>query len=183
MPDCGAYGPAPKLIDNPRPFANNKTIEADDMRRLSNLMLVGAATALILCSPASGRAALLDWETQGSYVHQFAHLLFLGAMLFFIREMHQAGLQTARGFRCLIWTCWLLALWNLDAIIGHTIDWSMRTPIILGTELSRRLVMENISTWIFYIHRFNHFLLLPPAFYLLYRGLRIMAQEFQARRP
>lgn len=150
------------------------------MKRFFILMLVASA---VLWSPASSLAALLEWETQGSYVHQFAHLLFLAAMLFFIREMYQAGLQTARGFRCLIWACWLLALWNLDAVIGHTIDWSLRNPLILGKGLSRRLVMENVSIWIFYIHRLNHFLLLPPAVYLLYRGLRIMAREFQARQP
>ncbi len=151
------------------------------MRGFFSRVLVGTAT-LLLCTPATSLAVLFEWETQGSYVHQFAHLMFLGAMLFFIREMYQGGLQTARGFRCLLWTCWLLALWNLDAVIGHTIDWSLRNPLILGEGLSRRLVMENVRTWVFYIHRLNHFLLLPPAFYLLYRGLRIMAQEFQAKR-
>jgi hypothetical protein len=137
---------------------------------------------VLLASSSANLATLFEWETQGSYVHQFAHLLLLGAVLFFIREMYQAGLQTTRGFRRLIWACWLLALWNLEAVIGHTIDWSLRNPLILGEGLSRRLVMENLSTWIFYIHRFSHFLLLPPAFYLLYRGLQIMAQEFKAGR-
>ncbi len=145
-------------------------------------VLVGTAI-VILSSPTSGLAALFDWETQGSYVHQFAHLLFMGAMLFFIREMYHAGLQAARGFRCLIWACWLLALWNLDAVIGHTIDWSLRNPLILGEGVSRRLVMENVSTWVYYITKLNHFILLPPAFYLLYRGLQTMAQEFETRRP
>ena len=150
------------------------------MRRFFCQALSGTVFFL-LCSPSPGQAALFEWATEGSYVHQVAHLLFFGAMLFFIREMYRGGLQAARGFRCLIWACWLLALWNLDALIGHSIDWSLRNPLILGEGLSRRIVMEDVRLWVYYIHRLNHFLLTPLAFYLFYRGLRIMAQEFQAR--
>ena len=151
------------------------------MRGLLCRVFVGTVFVL-LSSPASSLAALFEWGTEGSYVHQVAHLLFFGAMVFFIREMHRGGLQANPGFRCLIWACWLLALWNLDALIGHTVDWSLRNPLILGEGLSRRLLMENARTWVFYFHRLNHFLLLPPAFYLLYRGLKTLAQEFQTRR-
>lgn len=152
------------------------------MRRFYCQVFLGSML-LLLCSPASARAALFEWGTEGSYVHQIAHLLFFGAMLFFIKEMHRGELQAAPGFRCLIWACWLIAIWNLDAIIGHTIDWSLRNPLILGEGLSRRLVMENTRTWLFYFHRLNHFLLLPPAFYLFYRGLQRLSREFQSRRP
>jgi hypothetical protein len=150
------------------------------MRGFFCQVLVGTVIVL-LCSPASALAALFDWGTEGSYVHQFAHLLFFGAMLFFIREMYRAGLQATHGFRCLIWACWLLALWNLDALIGHAIDWSLRNPLILGEGLTRRIVMENAPTWFYYFHRLNHFLLLPPAFYLFYRGLKTLAREFQTK--
>lgn len=152
------------------------------MRRFC-CQVFGGTAILLVCSPASALAAFFDWGTEGSYIHQFAHLLFFGAMLFFIREMYRGGLHTTRGFRCLIWSCWLLALWNLDALIGHPVDWSLRNPIILGKGLSRRLVMEDLSTWVYYLHRLNHFLLLPPAFYLLYRGLQILARESQTRQP
>lgn len=152
------------------------------MKRFHRQVLSGTLI-ILLCSPASSLAALLEWGTEGSYVHQMAHLLFSGAMLFFIREMYRGGLQAARGFRCLIWACWLLALWNLDALIGHAADWSLHNPLILGEGLSRWLVMENAHTWLFYITKLNHFLLLPPAFYLLYRGLKTLAREFQSGRP
>jgi hypothetical protein len=137
---------------------------------------------LPLLSPASAQAAFFEWATEGSYVHQIAHLLFLGAILFFIKEMRRGELQDTKGFRSLIWACWLLVLWNLDALIGHTIDWSLANPIIMGEGMSRRLVMENARTWVFYIHRLNHFLLLPPAFYLFYRGLLMLSREFEFRR-
>jgi hypothetical protein len=151
------------------------------MRSLFRRALVGTVFVIVI-SPASARAAFFEWGTEGSYVHQIAHLLFLGAILFFIKEMYRGELSETRGFRCLIWACWLLVVWNLDSLIGHSIDWSLRNPLILGEGLSRRLVMENARTWLFYVHRLNHFLLLPPAFYLFYRGLLLMSREFQSRR-
>ena len=60
-------------------------------------------------SPPSALALSLEWPTEGSYVHQIAHLLFGAAMLFFIREIYKTGLQKFRGFRFLIWAwgfCW-----------------------------------------------------------------------------
>ncbi len=170
-----------KPIDIAPVFNNNRDSETDAMRPFFRQALLGTVV-VILCSPASGQAALLEWGPEGSYVHQMAHLLFFGSLLFFIREMYRGGLQTARGFRCLIWACWLLALWNLEALFGHIIDWSLHNPLILGEGMSRRLVMENTHTWLFYITKLNHFLLLPPAFYLLYRGLKILTREFQGGR-
>jgi len=121
-----------------------------------------------------------QWGTQGSYVHQTAHLLFAGAMLFFIYEMVKEGLRKYRGFRCLIWACAVLAYWNADAFVGHAVEWSMTNPVIMGQGLSRRLLMENFTSWVYYITQFMHWLFLIPAFYLFYRGLKALAQESQA---
>jgi hypothetical protein len=146
------------------------------MKRRIYLVIAGVI-ALLLLSPKSSPAFSLNWETEGSYVHQISHLLFLGAMLFFIYEMRHAGLGKYKGFRYLNWSCWLLALWNLDAVVGHTVDWSLRNPVILGQGLSRRLLMENFQTWLYYVTKLNHFILLVPAFYLFYRGLSAFTRE------
>lgn len=151
------------------------------MKRRSLTIVLGVFLALLLSSrPAAAQwVGWFQWGTQGSYVHQFAHLLFFGAMLFFIREMRRGGLHAYPGFRCLVWACWILAFWNLDAVLGHTIEWSLTNPVILGHGLNRRLLMENLQTWIFYLTKFNHFFFLIPAFYLFYRGLKALAQKTQ----
>jgi hypothetical protein len=123
------------------------------------------------------------WGTEGSYVHQLAHLLFCGAMIFFIYEMRQEKLQSYRGFRYLIWGCAILALWNLDAVVGHTLEWGRTNRTFLGQGLSERLVMENWESWFYYVTKIDHFALLIPAFYLYYRGLKILARESQTERP
>jgi hypothetical protein len=152
------------------------------MARRPGLVFSGIIIALSVF-PGDSLFPSLQWPTEGSYVHQIAHLLFFGAMLFFIREIYQAGLQKFRGFHYLIW-CWLLlALWNLDAFIGHWADWSLRNPVILGRGFSRQILMENFHTWLFYITKIDHFILLVPAFYLFYRGLKALAQKTPAEYP
>ncbi len=133
---------------------------------------------LLLLSPRYALAeGWFQWGTEGSYVHQIAHLLFGAAMLFFIREIYEAGLQRFRGFHFLVWAWGFLALWNFDAFIGHWTEWTLHNPVIMGQGFSRQLLMSDAHTWLFYVTKIDHFLLLPPAFYLFYRGLKVLAKE------
>ena len=138
---------------------------------------------VVLGSPRPGLAFDLLWETQGSYVHQMAHLAFALAMVFLIYEIKRGELRGMPGFRSLVWGCVLLAWWNFDAIIGHALDWSLTFPIILGSGVHRRLLMENWQTWAFYITKITHFLLLPPAFYFFYRSLKRFSRGSESKSP
>ena len=94
-----------------------------------------AVFVLVLFAPRYALAQWVTWYqfgTEGSYVHEIAHLLFAFAMLFFIYEIFHAHLQMFRGFRLLVWAWAILALWNLDAFIGHWADWTLQNPVILG---------------------------------------------------
>jgi hypothetical protein len=37
--------------------------------------------------------------------------------------------------------------------------------------------MDDFQTWVVYLTKIDHFVLLVPAFYLFYRGLKALAQE------
>jgi hypothetical protein len=150
-------------------------------RRLAPIF--AAVFAFLLFSPSYGLAISLSWPTEGSYVHETAHILFAAAMLFFIIEIHQAGLAHFRGFRLLIWAWGILAFWNLDAFIGHWADWTLANPVIIGTGLSREILMYDFHTWLVYLTKIDHFLFLAPAFYLFYRGLKVLEQGWGAERP
>ena len=139
--------------------------------------------ALVFFAPRSGLAIEFLWETQGSYVHQMAHLLFAVAMILFLYEIYRGELRGMPGFRSLMWACGLLAWWNLDAIVGHAIDWSLHNPVILGEGLHRRLLMEDWQTWAFYVTKIDHFLFTIPAFYFFYRGLKRFSRETEAQGP
>lgn len=152
------------------------------MRRRLGVVL-SWVIVLLFFFPRSGAAFWFGWETEGSYVHQTAHLLFLFATLFFIYEMRREGLAKTKGFRSLQWSCWLLAIWNLDAMVGHWAEWSLTNPVIMGEGLSRRLLMYDLQTWVYYVTKLNHFILPVPALYLFYRGLKAFTQEPPVGRP
>jgi hypothetical protein len=147
-------------------------------RRL--VRLGSAGFVLVLLVPSHALAQWVTWHnygTQGSYVHQIAHLLFGLSMLFFIQEIFHARLEKFRGFRLLIWAWALFALWNFDAFVGHWADWTLENPVIMGQGWSRRLLMDSFQTWLVYITKIDHFVFLVPAFLLFYLGLRALARK------
>ncbi len=142
--------------------------------------------AFLFLAPRLCQAEWFSWYefgTEGSYVHEFAHLLFAAAMIFFIFEIFHSDLQKFLGFRFLAWAWGLLAWWNLDATVGHWADWTLGNPVIIGKGFNRQIIMESTKTWIFYIGKIDHFIFLVPAFYLLYRGLKILDQQARIERP
>jgi hypothetical protein len=154
------------------------------MRRLQTVIFaVSAVFSFLLVSPPPALAVSFKWTTEGSYVHQTAHLLFAAALLFFIWEIYHTGLQRFDGFRLLIWSWGILFLWNLNAFVGNWSKWTLSNPVILGHGFSRQLLMSDAYAWLFYLTQIANFLLLPPAFYLFYRGLKLLAREPRPEGP
>ena len=147
-------------------------------RRLA--MICSTACCLLFFSPRYSLAAGFMWPSAGPYVNEIAHLLFFGAMIFFIYEIRYAGLENFPGFRYLLWAWIFLALWNLDAIVGRWAAWSLSEPLILGEGQSLRLQMHDFHTWMVFITQINNFILLIPAFYLFYRGIKALAKISRA---
>jgi hypothetical protein len=147
-------------------------------RRLVRLGSTGFL--LVMLMPSHALAQWVTWysfATQGSYVHQIAHLLFGLSMLFFIQEIFHAKLQKFRGFRLLVWAWALLALWNFDAFVGHFADWTLENPVIMGQGWGRQLLMDSFHPWLVYVTKIDHFVLLVPAFLMFYLGLRALARK------
>ncbi len=149
------------------------------MRRRIGQVL-GAAALSVLIAPRPSLAQWFSWYefgTEGSYVHETAHLLFAAAMIFFIYQVRHTDLHKFRGFRLLSWAWVFLAWWNLDAFVGHWAEWTLHNPVIMGQGLWRSIVMFNVKTWVFYLCKIDHFIFLVPAFYLLYRGLKVLDRQ------
>ncbi len=114
---------------------------------------------------------------EGFYLHQIAHLAFIGALLFFIYKLAQE-VREHGSFRLLAWACGLLVLWNLDHLVGHLSALALSPQDFLGPEgdFTQRLVMSGPASWIYYLTSLDHFLLVA-ACYLFYRGLKALAKE------
>ena len=138
------------------------------------------ACFLLFFSTRYSLAACNKWPTTGPCVNEIAHLLFFGAMVFFIYEIRLAGLEKFRGFRYLLWAWTLLALWNLDAFVGHLAVGTLTRPNTFGEGWYQRSLMYDFHTWTVFITRLSNFILLVPAFYLFYRGIKALAQISRA---
>jgi hypothetical protein len=154
------------------------------MRGLQTVLLAASAVfSFFLISAPQALALSLQWPTEGSYVHQTAHLVFAAAMLFFILEIYYTGLHRFGGFRLLIWSWAILALWNLNNFVGNWSRWTLSNQLILGRGFSRQLLISDAHAWLFYFTRIDDFLLLPLAFYFFYRGLKVLAREPRPQGP
>jgi hypothetical protein len=116
---------------------------------------------------------------EGLFIRQFSYLFFLVAMFFFYFELNQEKLKKYRGLRFLSWASLLFALWNLDCFIGQFLTLNLDVSPVLGSagSLTQQVPMPNILNWFYYITKLDN-LLLVPAFYLFYLGLKVFSQEY-----
>jgi hypothetical protein len=138
-------------------------------------IITSIACCWLIFSPRDLLAASSLWPQAGPYVNEIAHLLFLGAMIFFIHEIRSADLKQFLGFRYLFWAWVLLAAWNLDAFAGRLAAWFLTGPLLAGEGLPLKLQIADVQSWVVFITQILNFILLVPAFYLLYRGIRALA--------
>ncbi|MEJ5328865.1 MAG: hypothetical protein WHT07_01775 [Desulfobaccales bacterium] len=133
---------------------------------------------LLLTFPRPSLALISHGHPEGLYVHQLAHLLFAGAMIFLIYMIKREGLQRVGGFRTLIWAGVLYTWWNLLAFAGHTAEVFLSEQAFVGrpTDFGQRLLMDEAAAWVYYVAKMDH-LILVPAFYLFYRGLKALTHK------
>lgn len=146
------------------------------MTRLQSLLWPAIPVVLLAC-PRPGWALISHGHPEGLFVHQLAHLLFAGAMIFLIYMITREGLQRAAGFRTLVWAGVFFIWWNLVAFAGHTAEVFLSEQAFMGraTDFGQRLQMEDLGAWIYYFAKMDH-LILVPAFYLFYRGLKALVR-------
>ena len=158
---------------NPRP--NNQR------RRLLPWMVGFLIGLFILPSPAW--AFIPHWDPREAFfIRQFAYLFWALAMVFFIFALRQEKVQEHRGFRRLVWAGIFFALWNFDCFIGQFIDLLMNFQG--GTGLTTGAVPDlpatGVGHWLYYLTKLDH-LLLVPAFFFFYLGIRAFSRDPEVR--
>ena len=153
------------------------------MDRSANQIWLGVL-AIIIFDPRPTLALQTHGPPEGLYVHQLAHVLFAAALLFLMWQIKYEGLTGFPGFRQLRWACGLFVLWNVVAFLGH---WSEELLLPLHFQgqpgnLSQRLIMSRFYAWIYYLTKLDH-LILVPAFFLLWRGLKALLSKTPGETP
>jgi hypothetical protein len=144
----------------------------------SRLYVIGFLLgSLFWASPAL--AFISHWDPKEAFfIRQFSYLFWALAMLFFFYELKQVKLQQHRGFRLLAGASVFFALWNFDCFIGQFIALYLDTAVTSGGTKSfpSDLKMAEVSHWVYYFIKMDH-LLLVPAFFLFYRGIKAFVQD------
>jgi len=140
--------------------------------------------AFILFDPRPTLALQSHGPPEGLYVHQLAHFFFAAALLFLIWLIKYEGMVGLPGFRQIRWACGLFVLWNVVAFVGHWSEVLLVPQVFQGHqgELSQRLIMSRISAWVYYLTKLDH-LILVPAFFLLWRGLKALLSKTPKEAP
>ena len=110
---------------------------------------------------------------------------FLPPPSFFLSgKLKYEGLKGLPGFRQIRWACGLFVLWNVVAFVGHWSEVLLIPQAFRGQQgdLSQSLIMSRFSAWIYYLTRLDH-LVLVPAFFLLWRGLRALLAKTPREAP
>jgi hypothetical protein len=147
------------------------------------LTWVAAFSLLYLFLPSPAWAFIPHSDPREAFfIRQFSYLFWALAMLFFIFALRQENLRKHPGFRWLVWSAIFFALWNVDCFIGQLIalNVSPQGAPAFTTGNDQNLTATGTWLWFFYITKLDH-LLLVPAFFCFYQGIRAFARDPEVR--
>lgn len=87
--------------------------------KLKQRLNIVIATALAVSFPAQAWALQSHGAPEGNYVHQMAHLLFMGALCYLYWHTRRTQELSSKGWKYLQIFCFIFACWNLLAFVGH----------------------------------------------------------------
>ena len=137
--------------------------------------------ASLSMSPEKAFALQIHSQLGGLYVHQIAHTFFLFSMGILIFWLQKSRLIEKRSWRYIQISCLFFILWNIDAIIGHTIDSRLSSHASLGGGWVRNMVLNRgIAFYLYYLIKMDH-LLCVPAIMFLFLGLKRLKLESEEK--
>jgi hypothetical protein len=116
---------------------------------------------------------------EGHYVHQMAHILFMGALIYLYWHIGRVTSFVSKGWRYLRAFCLLFLLWNILTFTGHAAAVHVHSEDIIlqaGSWNSYLLPPYHTAKILFYFARLDH-LLSVPAMFFLYISLKTFYAE------
>lgn len=118
---------------------------------------------------------------EGLYVHQMAHALFIGALIYLYWHTRKTQETSGRGWKYFQVFCLFLIAWNILAFIGHeTLEYLQDSDFLQRNTWDARLAYPiSFKKILYYVTKMDHFLIVPAllalvislrAFYLAAKG-------------
>ena len=150
------------------------------MKISSHITTIFPALALLFMLPENAWALQPHGAPEGLYVHQMAHILFMSALAYLYLHIRKTTALISKGWRYLRIFCLLFFLWNLVALIGHTMALYL-TPadfINRGSWHAQIAAPLDFTKVVYFLSTMDH-VLFVPAFFSLFLSLRTFYREAQ----
>jgi hypothetical protein len=106
---------------------------------------------------------------EGHYVHQMAHILFMGALAYLYWHIGRAQVSASKGWKYLQIFCLLIFLWNVLTFTGHAAAVHvLPEDIIIQGKTWNSYIQPPYHTAkiLYYFARLDHLLSVPAMFFL-----------------
>jgi hypothetical protein len=106
---------------------------------------------------------------EGLYVHQMAHLLFIGALAYLYWHTRRTQETSGKGWKYFQLFCLFLIAWNALAFTGHSTYEHLEAGDFIdqntwAAKLAYPITFKKI---LFYLAKMDHFLIVPALFALV----------------
>jgi hypothetical protein len=133
---------------------------------------------LLLGQTESAWALQSHSAPEGIYVHQLAHVLFMGALAYLYWHTRRSPVLTSKGWKYLQIFCILLFCWNLLAFTGHeAFEYLSPTDFINSNSWREEIAPPLSFTKVLYFFSKMDHLLNVPALLALVISLRTFYLE------
>ena len=147
-----------------------------------NLLQAGFIFCCFLFFPDTAWALQSHGAPEGLFVHQMAHVFVTFAMAYWFWDIRRSSFQ-GKGWRYLLIFCVLMLIWNIVAFTGHALSVSLNIEHISTAKgyLNSRIVGPmNVQKIVYYVTRFDHFIIVPALFFL-FLGVRALYRDVLAQ--
>ena len=136
-----------------------------------------AVTVLFLMQASNVFAVQEHVDPEGYYVHQYAHVVFIAAMVFMMIVLKTAAADRHTGWWSIRWASVFFLLWNLDALFSHMASYRMEPAgeYIKGSVL----VLKDFNAKFFCYSSLIEYFFLVPAFVLLAVGVNQLLRHLE----
>jgi hypothetical protein len=102
-------------------------------------------------------------EPEGIYVHQMAHLLFMGALGYLYWHTRKSPAIKSKGWKYLQVFCFFLIAWNIIAFTGHQALGQLSPSDFIDKDSWKEALAPPITSIkvLYYLTKMDHFLNVP----------------------
>lgn len=133
------------------------------MKRNSYIHSLPLIVLFMLGQTESAWALQSHGAPEGIYVHQMAHLLFMGALAYLYWHTRRSPVLASKGLKFLQLFCILLFCWNLLAFVGHqAFEHLSPTDFINKNSWNEKIAAPlSFVKVLYFITKMDHFLNVP----------------------